>query len=99
MATQVNIRLDEDLLEEIDALAKVMHISRTEYIKLKLSKGLQEDTLNMIEAIVLEYAKGRISEKELRELLGKDADDIKFIVQHIKKSKKKIDAKIKSGLL
>ncbi|UCH89561.1 MAG: ribbon-helix-helix protein, CopG family [Thermoplasmata archaeon] len=99
MATQVNIRLDEDLLEEIDALAKVMHITRTEYIKLKLSKGLQEDTLNMIEAIVLEYAKGRISEKELRELLGKDADDIKFIVQHIKKSKKKIDGKIKSGLL
>lgn len=99
MTTQVNIRLDDDLLKDIDAISRVMHISRTEYIKLKLAKALQDDTLNMTEAIVLEYAKGRISDKELEELLGKDAEDVKFIVEHLKKGKTEIDMKIKKGLL
>ncbi|MGA1820945.1 MAG: hypothetical protein ACMUIG_00300 [Thermoplasmatota archaeon] len=91
--------MDEDLLLEIDAIARVMHISRSEYIKLKLAKALQDDTLNMTEAIVLEYAKGKISDKELEELLGKDAEDVKFIVEHLKKGKKKIDEKVRKGLI
>ena len=99
MSVQVNVRLDNDLVKEIDAIARVMHISRSEYIKLRLAQVSQEDTLNMTEAIVLEYSKGRISDKELEELLGKDAEDVKFIVQHIKKGKKDIDKKIKKGLI
>jgi len=97
MSIQVNVRLDNDLLKEIDALAKVLHVSRTEWLRMKIAKALQEDTLNLTEAIALEYAKGRITDEELTELLGKDAEDIKFIVKHLKKGKKQIDEMIKKG--
>ena len=99
MSTQVNIRLDEDLLEDIDALARVMHVSRSEYIKFKLARALQEDTLNMTDAIILEYVKGRISDKELNDLLGRDAQDVKFILEHLKRGKEQIDEKIEKGSL
>ena len=99
MSVQVNIRLEEDLLNEIDALTKVLHVSRTEWIRMKIAQALQKDTLNLTEIIALEYAKGRISEKELNELLGKDAKEIEFIVKHLKKGKREIDELIKKGAL
>lgn len=99
MSTQINLRLEEDLLTEIDALTKVLHVSRTEWMRMKLAHALQEDTLNMTEAIALEYAKGRITEKELTELLGDDADEIKFVVKHLKRGKKEIDEMVEKGII
>lgn len=99
MSIQVNIRLNEDLLGEIDAVSKVLHMSRTEWIRMKISQGLQNDTLNFTETIALEYAKGRIDDTELNNLLGKDGEDIIFIVEHLKKGKIEIDEMIKKGIL
>ena len=99
MSIQVNIRLDKDLLSEIDALSKALHMSRTEWIRMKIAQGLQNDTLNFTEAIALEYAKGRIDDTELNSLLGKDAEDIIFIVEHLKKGKIEIDEMIKKGII
>jgi len=99
MSVQVNIRLEEDLLNEINALTKVLHMSRTEWIRMKIAQALQKDTLNLTEAIALEYAKGRITDKELKDLLGTDANEIKFIVKHLKKGKKEIDEMIDKGIL
>ena len=97
MSIQVNVRLDDNLLKEIDALTKVLHLSRTEWLRNKIAHAVKEDTLNLSEAIALEYAKGHISEEELRELLGSDAEDIKFIVKHLRKGKRKIDDLIRKG--
>jgi len=99
MSTQVNIRLDEDLLGEIDALSKALHMSRTEWIRMKIAQGLQKDTLDFTEVIALEYAKGRITDSELNNLLGKDAEDIIFIVKHLKKGKSEIDDMINKGII
>ncbi len=99
MSIQVNIRLDEYLLGEIDALSKVLHMSRTEWIRMKIAQGLQKDTLNFTEAIALEYAKGRIDDDELKNLLGTDSNDIIFIVDHLKKGKNEIDEMIQKGIL
>ncbi|MDG6224441.1 MAG: ribbon-helix-helix protein, CopG family [Candidatus Thermoplasmatota archaeon] len=99
MATQVNVRLDDDLIQEMDSLARVMRLSRTEYIRLRLAQAVQNDSLNMTDVIVLEYAKGRIDDEELKELLGDDAEDIKFIIEHIRKGKKKIDDLIERDIL
>ena len=89
--------MDENLLKEIDALTKVLHLSRTEWLRNKIAHAVKEDTLNLSEAIALEYAKGHISEEELRELLGSDAEDIEFIVKHLHKGKRKIDDLIRKG--
>ena len=97
MAVQVNIRLDESLLSEIDMIAKVLHISRTEWLRTKIARAAKEDTLNLMEAIVLEYARGNISDKELKDMLGSDADDVKFVVDHVKKGKKDVERLVKQG--
>lgn len=64
MATQVNVRLDETLLNEIVILTKVLHVSRTEWLRMKIALAVKKDTLNLRESVALEYAKGRISDKE-----------------------------------
>lgn len=99
MATQVNVRLDETLLEEIDTLTKVLHVSRTEWLRMKIALAVKNDTLNLSEAIAVEYAKGRISDEELKNLLGADAEDVKFIVKHLRKEKKELDEMMDKGIL
>lgn len=99
MSTQVNVRLERRLLKEIDALTRVLHISRSEWLRNKIAHAVKEETLNLREAIALEYSKGHISDKELHDLLGADAKDVKFIVQHIKKGKRLIDKKLKDNNL
>ena len=99
MSTQVNVRLDEDLLKEVDAISNVLHISSSEWLRNQPAHDVKHETLNLREAIALEYAKGHISEEELNELLGADAEDVKFIVERLEKGKEKIDEKIEKGKL
>ena len=99
MSTQVNVRLDEVLLDEIDTLTKVLHVSRTEWLRIKIALAVKKDTFNLKEAIAVEYAKGHISENELKNLLGADADDVKFIVRHLKKGKDEIDEMVEQEIL
>ncbi|MGM0510887.1 MAG: ribbon-helix-helix protein, CopG family [Thermoplasmatota archaeon] len=91
MSTQVNIRLNEHLLQEIDAITKVLHVSRSEWLRNIIAHAVKEETLNLREAIALEYAKGHISEEELNVLLGPESEDVKFIVKHLKEGEEKID--------
>ena len=99
MSTQVNVRLENELLNEIDSIAKVLHVSRTEYLRMKIALAVKNDTLNLSEAIALEYAKGRISEQELKDLLGTDADDVIYVVKHMRRGKKYIEEKVDRGEL
>ncbi|MEF8879940.1 MAG: hypothetical protein V5A64_06080 [Candidatus Thermoplasmatota archaeon] len=99
MSTQVNVRLEGHLLKEIDAITKVLHISRSEWLRNKIAYAVKKETLNLREAIALEYAKGHITDEELHELLGADAKDVKFIVKHMKKGKKIIDGKLEKKKL
>ncbi len=89
MSTQVNIRLNEHLLQEINAITKVLHVSRSEWLRNIIAHAVKEETLNLKEAIVLEYAKGHISEEELTELIGSGSEDVKFIVKHLEKRRSK----------
>ncbi len=91
MSTQVNVRLNEHLLQEIDAISKVLHVSRSEWLRNIIAHAVKEEALNLREAIALEYAKGHISEEELTELLGSESEDVKLIVKHLEKGKEKID--------
>ena len=98
MSTQVNVRLDDVLLTEIDALSKVLHISRTEWLRTKIARAVKEDTLNLREAIALEYAKERLSKDELFELLGSDSEEIIYIVEKMWKGKEAIDSMVEKEM-
>lgn len=99
MALQVNVRLNQKLLNEIDAISKVLHVSRSEWLRNKIAYAVKEETLHLQEAIALSYAKGDITKKELHKLLGKNAEDVEYIVDHINKGKKIIDEKINNDEL
>lgn len=98
MSTQVNVRLDDVLLTEIDALSKVLHISRTEWLRTKIAWAVKEDTLNLREAIALEYAKERLSKDELFELLGSDSEEIIYLVEKMWKGKEAIDSMVEKEM-
>jgi len=76
MSVQVNVRLESEMLREIDALAKAAHMSRTDWIRMKIVDSLHQDLLIYSDTIILSYCKGRISGDELRSLLGKNAESI-----------------------
>ncbi|KAB2947510.1 MAG: hypothetical protein MPEBLZ_03101 [Candidatus Methanoperedens nitroreducens] len=91
MTTQVNIRLDEHLLQEIDALSHMLHVPRSEWLRMKLAEVVKDNILKYREVLALEYTMGHISYEELHTLIGKDADDVKLIHEMTQKGKKEID--------
>jgi len=45
MTTQINIRLNEHLLQEIDTLAHMLHVPRSEWLRMKLAEAVKKDLL------------------------------------------------------
>lgn len=91
MTTQINIRLDEHLIQEIDALSHMLHVPRSEWLRMKLAEAVKDSIFKYREALALEYTMGHISFEELRTLIGPDADDVKLINDMTQKGKKEID--------
>ena len=91
MTTQINIRLNEHLLQEIDTVAHMLHVSRSEWLKMKLAEAVKQDILKYREALAMEYTMGHISFKELQAAIGHDAEDVKQINEMTQKGKKEID--------
>ncbi|MDO8727672.1 MAG: hypothetical protein Q7J35_16530 [Candidatus Methanoperedens sp.] len=91
MTTQINIRLDERLIMEIDALTRMLHIPRSEWMRMKLAEAVKDSILKYREALALEYNKGHISFEDLHAALGKDAEDVRTVQEMTKKGKKEID--------
>lgn len=91
MTTQINIRLDKHLLQEIDALTRMLHVPRSEWLRMKLAEAVKENILKYREALALEYSIGHISFEELRAALGRDAEDVRLIHEMTRKGKKEMD--------
>jgi len=88
---QLTVRLDEHLLQEIDALSHMLHVPRSEWLRMKLAEVVKDSIIKYREALALEYTMGHISFEELRTLIGRDADDVKLINDMTQKGKKEID--------
>ena len=91
MTTQINIRLNEHLLQEIDTVAHMLHVPRSEWLRMKLAEAVKQDILKYREALAMEYTMGHISFKELQTAIGNDAEDVKLINEMTQKGKKEID--------
>lgn len=91
MTSQINIRLDKHLLQEIDALSRMLHVPRSEWLRMKLAEAVKDSILKYREALALEYTMGHISFEELRAALGSDAEDVRLIHEMTQKGKKEID--------
>ena len=91
MTTQINIRLNEQLLQEIDTLAHMLHVPRSEWLRMKLAEAVKEDLLKYREALAMEYTMGHISFEELQTAVGREAEDVRMINDMTQKGKKEID--------
>jgi len=80
----IALRVEPRLKREIELIAKVLHISPSEWLRTRMAYDVKEFTEELKSQIVLEYTKGNITKSELRELLGDLANDIDFIVKKTK---------------
>lgn len=91
MTTQINIQLEDHLLKEIDAISSMLHIPRSDWLRMKLAEAVKDTILNYREALMLEYTMGNITFEELRVVLGSDADEVKLIHEMTLNGKVEID--------
>ena len=64
---QMNLRLDRELLEQLDALAQGQHVDRSELVRQLLDEGVAR---HRIDLAVTQYAAGRVSAWRAAELAG-----------------------------
>ena len=91
MTTQINIRLNEHLLQEINTIAHMLHVPRSEWLRMKIAEAVKQDILKYREALAMEYTMGHLSFEELQTVLGRDAEDIRLINETTQKGKQEID--------
>jgi hypothetical protein len=65
--------------------SKVLHVSSSEWLRTRIAYEVKHLVDDLRSQIVLEYMRGNLTKKELRELFGKTAEDIDFIVEKTRK--------------
>ena len=69
----VTMRLPEEIIEELDALAKLQHTNRSSLIKRALLSYLEEQKDEGLKEKAVElYLEGKLSYKQLELLVGKE---------------------------
>lgn len=79
---QLNIRISEDLVHDIDVVTNLLKINRSEWIKNKLAEEAQKEKKRLLMELSTLYAKGMITKKQVQELVGKEiAEEMESIKQ------------------
>ncbi len=77
----IALRVEPKLKREVELVAKVLHVSPSEWLRTRLAYEVKHLIEDLKSQIVLEYMKGTLTKEELTELFGKNADDIDFIIE------------------
>jgi len=93
---RISVRFPEELLEEIDTIAKLEYIDRTALMKRVLQQYIQEQlkTEDLKELAVKRYLEGKLDYKKLETLLGKESAEATRVSKEIMDKGKKIAKKI-----
>jgi len=81
----IALRVEPKLKREVELMAKVLHISPSEWLRTRIAYEVKHLVEDLKSQIVLEYTKGNLTKKELKELFGKTAEDIDFIIEKTRK--------------
>ena len=81
----IALRVEPKLKKEVEIVAKVLHISSSEWLRTRIAYEVKHVVEDFKSQIVAEYMKGNLTKKELTELFGKTAEDIDFIIDKTKK--------------
>ncbi len=79
------MRVEPKLKREVELVAKVLHVSSSEWLRTRIAQEVKHLVEDLKSQIVFEYMKGNLTKKELKELFGKSAEDIDFIIEKTRK--------------
>ena len=66
---QLNLRIPKELIADLDKIASILKVNKSEWIKIKLGELVYEEKSKLLQKYSELKDKGVINEKELRELL------------------------------
>ncbi len=66
---QLNLRIPKELIADLDKIASILRVNKSEWIKIKLGEIVYEEKSRLLQKYSELKDKGVINEKELRELL------------------------------
>lgn len=76
----MNIRLSQELVNDLDVVSGLLKVNRSEWVKTKLAEEIHKEKNRLLMELSTLYAKGMITKKNVEELVGKDiADEMEFI--------------------
>jgi len=79
------LRMEPQMKKEVGIISRVLHVSESEWLRNKIAYDIKETLDTLRTQIALEYARGKIKEKELREIFGDEASEvIKFTLKQVK---------------
>jgi archaellum component FlaC len=81
----IALRVEPKLKREVELVAKVLHVSSSEWLRTRIAQEVKHLVEDLKSQIVFEYMKGNLTKKELKELFGKSAEDIDFIIEKTRK--------------
>ena len=77
---QMNIRLSQDLREDLDIVTGLLKVNRSEWVKTKLAEEIHKEKNKLLMELSTLFAKGMITKQNVEELVGKDiADEMEFV--------------------
>lgn len=83
---QLNIKLMPELAKELELIADILHIPKTDWARNVLAHEVKRELEEHKAFVAVEYMKGKINKKDLIKALGKkDTEDIEFIAKTTKK--------------
>ena len=87
---QFNVRLSEELIEDLGIVSNLLKVNRSEWIKTKLAEEIHKEKTRLLMELSTLYAKGMITTREIEQRVGKDiVEEMKFIKQKALSSIKK----------
>ncbi|MBI2147773.1 hypothetical protein HYU19_04850 [Candidatus Woesearchaeota archaeon] len=77
---QLNLRVSQDLVHDIDIVTGLLKVNRSEWIKTKLAEEAQKEKNRLLMELSTLYAKGMITKDSIEKLVGKEiAEEMEFI--------------------
>lgn len=68
--TQINIKMPEKLINDINFITKNLGINRAEWMKVKLAEMIAQEKVNSLNNIEKQYTNGFMVDKEFKEKTG-----------------------------
>jgi len=66
---QLNLRIPKELIEDLDKIASILKVNKSEWIKIKLSELVYEEKSRLLQKYSELKDKGMLNDKEYKELI------------------------------